>query len=666
MTVVLATSFTKALGKLTEGERKQAKITALDVQTDPDAPGLSLHRIDRARDPHFWSARVSRDLRLILHKTRGSTLIAYVGHHDDAYAWAERRRIEAHPRTGAMQIVELRERVEDVVVHRAVEAPQPPVLAGYEAADALSWGVPEDWVEDVLAASEATVLDVAAHLPEEAAEAVLRAAAGEAPLAAEASATVGLVGLDHPDAKRRFRPIGDQAELVAALDAPWDEWTIFLHPAQREFVDRDFAGPARVVGSAGTGKTVVALHRAARLAREGGRVLVSTFSSELATDLASKMDRLAAGASWRARVHVSTMDEVVSGLLPSSRRLAKRSEIDTALAEAARSELDAPSAAFLRDEWHGIVDAWAVPDADTYRQMPRLGRGVRLPASRRNAVWTIFEAAKADLAGQDLTTPGFAMHEVAERIRDGTLDPGFDHVVMDEAQDVSAPELVLLAAMAGDTPNGLFFAGDIGQRIFRAPFPWNRTGVEVRGRSRSLKVNYRTSHEIRMRTETLLPRRLVEADAGEDDRTGVTSVFHGPAPELVVFDDPEEERSAAVRWIATRVGEGLDPTHAAVLVRSERELSRGRDIAQAAGTGITLLKMHDAKGREFGIVLLIACDADAIPSEERLLDAADERAMAEVFETERHLLYVAATRARDHLWISGVSPVSEFLADMIA
>ena len=664
MTVVLATSFTKALRKLTEDERKQAKITALDVQTDPDAPGLSLHRINRARDPNFWSARVNRDLRIVLHKAGGSTCIAYVGRHDDAYAWAERRRIEAHPRTGAMQIVELRERVEDIVVHRTVEADLPPVLSDYAAADALSWGVPEDWVEDVLAATDETILDVAGHLPEEAAEAVLRAASGEAPLGMEMPADAVESGLEHPDARRRFRLIGDQAELAAALDAPWDEWTIFLHPAQREFVLRNFAGPARVVGSAGTGKTVVALHRAARLAREGGRVLLTTFSADLAVDLDEKVNRLARGGEWRDRVQVSTLRNVVISLLPTDIRLADPGEIDQALISAQSGIPVGLPTDFLKAEWRLIIDAWAVPDAETYRSIPRLGRGVRLPSARRDDAWRVFEKVRDILAASGLAAPGYAMHSVAIEIRSAKIKPPFEHVVVDEAQDLSPPELFLLAAIAIDRPNGLFFAGDIGQRIFRSPFPWSQTGVDVRGRSLALKVNYRTSHEIQETTRTLLPRRLMTADGDEEGRDGVTSVFHGLEPNIYSFSDIEAERMATIAWINNLLSAGVRNDRVAVLVRSQAQVARGKSIVASLEVGLQVVLMHEAKGREFEAVAVIACNADVIPLEERLLSTADERAMSEVFETERHLLYVAATRARDHLWISGVEPASEFLDDI--
>ena len=147
----IAASFTTALAKLATQEQKAAKTTAFDLQMDPAAPGLHFHRIDRSRDPNFWSIRVSGDIRIIIHKTEASFLLAYVGHHDDAYAWAERRRIEAHPRTGAIQIVEVRERVEEIAAPPPPAAPAPPaqIFRALSAEDLLGIGVPPDWVEDV-------------------------------------------------------------------------------------------------------------------------------------------------------------------------------------------------------------------------------------------------------------------------------------------------------------------------------------------------------------------------------------------------------------------------------------------------------------------------------------------------------------------------------------
>ncbi|WP_201727839.1 type II toxin-antitoxin system RelE/ParE family toxin [Acidocella sp. C78] len=282
----IADAFTAALARLAAPEQKAVKTAVFDLQVDPSRPGLKLHRIDRSKDPHFWSVRVSQDIRIVIHKTGADLLLAYVGHHDDAYAWAERRRIVAHPRTGAIQIVEMRELVEDVVPPRAAASPDAPDMAtapgnaamlfGNVADDALlSIGVPPDWLFDVRQASEDRFFALADHLPAEAVEALLEyATTGRLPAPAPAPASADPFA--HPDALRRIRPIADQEELEQALAFPWEKWGVFLHPSQRSLVERSFAGPARVAGSAGTGKTIVAIHRAVRLARENpnARVLL--------------------------------------------------------------------------------------------------------------------------------------------------------------------------------------------------------------------------------------------------------------------------------------------------------------------------------------------------------------------------------------------------------
>ena len=242
----IADTFTAALARLESQEQKAAKTTAFDLQMDPAAPGLQFHRIDRSRDPHFWSLRASRDLRLIIHKTAASFLLAYVGHHDDAYDWAERRRIEAHPKTGAVQIVEVRERVEAIGAPPVAPTAEPEparLFSSLSADELLAGGGPPDRIAEGRAAPEDGFLGFADRLPAEAAEALLefvgtgRLRPPAPPLSADPFA--------HPDALRRFRVVEDQAELALALDAPWDQWAVFLHPTQRAVVDRSYNGPAR-------------------------------------------------------------------------------------------------------------------------------------------------------------------------------------------------------------------------------------------------------------------------------------------------------------------------------------------------------------------------------------------------------------------------------------
>src|SRR6185437_13034916 len=266
----IADTFTDSLARLTGDEQKAAKMAAFDLQLNPAHPSLQLHKLDKAKDPNFWSIRVTRDLRIIVHRTGTSLLLCYVNHHDDAYQWAERRRLETHPKTGAAQLVEVRERVQEIKIPKYVESEQPAskrkAFHNISEGTLLTYGVPPQWVPEVLNATEDELLEIAGHLPAEAAEALLNLATGIRPPIPEPVAP-GTSPFEHPDALRRFRAMKNVEELALALDYPWERWAVFLHPEQRKLVEKDFSGPARVSGTAGTGKTIVALHRAAHLAR---------------------------------------------------------------------------------------------------------------------------------------------------------------------------------------------------------------------------------------------------------------------------------------------------------------------------------------------------------------------------------------------------------------
>jgi mRNA-degrading endonuclease RelE of RelBE toxin-antitoxin system len=237
----IAGTFTDSLTKLTGDEQKAVKTTAFDLQMNPANPGMSFHKLDAAKDKHFWSVRVSRDIRLIVHKTANSLLLCYVDHHDAAYHWAERRKLETHPKTGAAQLVEIRETVQEIMVPIYVEEEQAPmkkpaIFKDYSDDDLLGYGVPEEWLSDVKLANDDSILELADHLPEEASEALLELATGGIPLVAQVTTTPDATTdpFEHPDAKRRFRVMTNVEELEQALDFPWEKWTIFLHPTQLE------------------------------------------------------------------------------------------------------------------------------------------------------------------------------------------------------------------------------------------------------------------------------------------------------------------------------------------------------------------------------------------------------------------------------------------------
>src|ERR1022692_372682 len=514
----IADTFTGSLTKLTGDEQKAVKTAAFDLQLNPAQPSLQFHKLDKAKDRRFWSVRVNSDVRLIVHRTDASLLLCYVAHHDGAYHWAERRKLETHPKTGAAQLVEIRETVQEIRVPRYVEAaqpspPKPLLFAGVSEDRLLGHGVPAEWLAGVRNANEDTLLELADHLPSEAAEALLDLATGVMPQAAR-PVVAGSDPFAHPDAQRRFRAMANVEELERALDYPWDKWTVFLHPAQRTLVERDYSGPARVAGSAGTGKTIVALHRAVFLTRANpdARVLLTTFSDTLANALRTKLRALIGNEPRLGeRLEVHSMNAIGRRLFElnfGGARVASDQIGREVLGEAAIAvEGHKFSARFLLTEWEHVVDAWQLETWESYRDVVRLGRKTRL-TEQSNA--------------------GILPHEFGLFVRS---------------------------------------AGQLG----RAQAAIKESGLAFK-----------------------------------------------------ILDEHVETTSGYV----------------------------------------SISTMHLAKGLEFRAVVVMACDDEIIPLQERIETVGDDAELQEGYDTERHLLYVACTRARDHLLVTSVKPVSEFLDDL--
>jgi superfamily I DNA/RNA helicase len=691
----IADTFTDSLSRLTGEEQKAAKTTAFDLQLNPAAPGLRFHKLDKAKDKNFWSVRVSSDIRLIVHRVQDSLLLCYVDHHDKAYDWAERRRLETHPKTGAAQLVEVRETVQEVLVPVYVQtelalAPPPAMAARRLFADRsddelLGYGVPAEWLADVKQATDATLFALADHLPAEAAEALLELATGGKPRV-PAPAHAAANPFDHPDAQRRFRVMSNVEELRNALDYSWEKWTVFLHPEQRQWVEREYTGPARVSGSAGTGKTIVALHRAVHLARAhpAARVLLTTFSDTLAHALHTKLKRLVGNEPRLAeRIDVHSLNAIGLRLYKSH-----CGPITLASREAVRVLLDEASKAvgghkfsmqFLFTEWDQVVDTWQLDAWESYRDVARLGRKTRLPEAQRAVLWSIFEKVRTGLMAKKLTTHAGMFTMLASALAGAKTRP-FEFAVVDEAQDFSVAHLRFLAALGAARPDALFFAGDLGQRIFQQPFSWKALGVDIRGRSRTLRVNYRTSHQIRQQADRLLGPRATDVDGNAEDRSDTVSVFNGPAPIIRVFKSEADEVKAVGAWLTEQTKSGVLPHEVGIFVRSGEQIGRAQSAVSEAALRAKVLDehvetssghvsigtMHLAKGLEFRAVAVMACDDEIIPLQARIETVGDDSDLQEVYDTERHLLYVACTRARDHLLVTSVEPSSEFLDDLRA
>lgn len=708
----ISDTFTSSLARLTNDEQKAVKTTAFDLQLNPANPGTSFHKLDRARDKNFWSIRVNRDIRMIVHRSDSSLLLCYVDHHDKAYNWAERRKLEVHPKTGAAQLVTIRETVKEIALPVRIEADSSSATVakkpfGYISNnDLLSYGVPQEWLSYVREATEQTLYQLIDYLPSEASEALLEFAIGNRVRETESllnnlivdNPVTGLASLDrektlslqeansfkHPDAQRRFRTINDAQELELALDFPWDKWTIFLHPSQRQFVESQLNGPARVSGSAGTGKTIVALHRAVFLAKKYSeeRILLTTFSPMLANTLKGKLRKLIGKQPRLAeQIQVSAINDTAVGLYTanfSKPTLVTGKELTPIIQEiVVRMTGLKFSIPFLVSEWEQVVDMWQLKSWDDYRDVKRLGRKTRLSEQQRAMLWSIFQEVNAYMEQNKLLTHAGIFDQLTSFFQTEKKSP-IQHVVIDEAQDLTVYHLKFLVALGLNNPEALFFAGDLGQRIFQQAFSWKAIGVDIRGRSKTLTVNYRTSHQIRQHADKLLGADIQDVDGNVEERNKTVSLFNGPDPIIRTFSTETEEQIYVSEWIADQVKSGVANHEIAVFVRSNKELARSKkalekahlaynvldDIVDTSTDKAAISTMHYAKGLEFKAVVVMACDDEIIPSQDRISTVTDNADLEEVYNTERNLLYVACTRARDFLLVTSVQPGSEFLEDL--
>lgn len=409
---------------------------------------------------------------------------------------------------------------------------------------------------------------------------------------------------------------------------------------------------------------------------------MTTFSDTLANALRTKLKRLLGSEPRLAeRIDVYSLNAIGLRLYKAHvgpAAIASRKIMRELVQEAANGVDDHKfSLHFLLTEWEQVVDAWQLENWEAYRDVVRLGRKTRLPEAQRVVLWSIFERVRAGLKARQLITYAELFSSLAAGISKNKKVV-FDFAVVDEAQDISVAHLRFFAAIGGGRPNALFFAGDLGQRIFQQPFSWKAIGIDIRGRSRTLRVNYRTSHQIRAQADRLLGPLVTDVDGNTEDRSDTISVFNGPPPVIHILKDESEEIRTVGNWIGEQVKAGVMPHEFGVFVRSEAQLDRARAVVKEAGMAFKILDEHVetisghvsistmnlAKGLEFRAVVVMACDDEIIPLQERIETVGDDADLQEVYETERHLLYVACTRARDHLLVTSVKPASEFLDDM--
>ena len=674
MIVLLGKSLMSSLSKLNANDTKRVTDFIDKFYSNPAHPSISLERVTKVKDDNLWSARITQGLRAIIYKESDTWALLYAGQHDDAYAWARVRRVEQNAKTGALQIIEFTEAIE----HQFAEKPQNQfgLFDTHNDDYLLSLGLPPTWLAIIRKlVTEDDLLSILEKLPEEVAERFLRLADGELvtpPLPPSPEKPT----FENEDTQRRFIVVKSSDDIAKILAAPLATWIGFLHPSQRKLVTNSYKGPVKVTGSAGTGKTVVAMHRAKHLAQQGKKVIVTSFVKTLCDNINRNL-KLLCSSDELSNITVATVASQAGHVLKEGNKflsIASDEEIQSLIAQNSSSTcpLDA-SALWL--EWKFVIQPQGIATWEVYRSANRAGRGQPLGAKGRKQVWQIFERVLSQLQAQNKTDWSGLYRHASDLITSEQVKSPFDAVIVDETQDLKPQELKFLAALAGDRPNSLMLAGDGGQRIYQGRLSLKSLGINVQGRSHILKINYRTTEQIRQFADQLLDEAQDDLDGGTEQRSDTISLLNGPEPVLKPFASATEQADFVAEEISRLTHQGILPSEIGIFSRTknllkpiEKSLKKQKvtcirlddqetdAVADAVNTG----SMHRAKGLEFKVVFVVHLSDDVIPSP-HIEDENDLQARKEALEQEQHLLYVSITRARDAVYLCWNGQPSRFL-----
>jgi superfamily I DNA/RNA helicase len=722
----------KPASKLEPSLKKKAYAFLEKLAEDDTSLGLHIEPIAHSADDKVRTGRVDQSYRAVLFRIPGKGEPAYVFYgiwpHDEAIAVAKKTRLTWNPVNGVTELTTVAPEP-DVVYPAGPAVPTVPAPAPVPLL--VSLGLDRKALVDVLGIEETLAVRALAAVDENAlmtlaenavewqglalldlatrssvAEVQDKLSLGAPPVPETAPESDRLIeGLRHPAARMSFAWIENNAELRRVIEGgDFGAWRVFLHPEQRKYAERSYSGPFRLSGGAGTGKTVVLLHRARMLARRSpdSRVLLTTFTTNLADQLRTDLSRLDPGLPYAASLaepgaSVYGIDALASAVL-------RRAGTDVAAdAEAVlgsattpvngrtpgtawRDAVDAAGGAlppslrsiqFLTAEYAQVVLPNRITSREAYYKVRRPGRGVALDRAKRAAVWDVIEAyrAKARIAGSvDFAEAATIAAAHLQRLASTQGVFVTDHVLVDEGQDLGPAHWQLMRALAGEHADDLFIAEDSHQRIYGQRIVLSQFGIRIVGRSQRLTLNYRTTAQnLAYAINVLRGGKYVDLEDAAESSAAYRSARSGPVPRLIPCATLSEELDRAAGLIRSWVAETDAPETIAVLVREQRQ--RDRVVTGLAERGVTIravdrehikpgqpvvMTMHRAKGTEFSKILLFGIDQGAIPRPLRDEQYAEE-AWADALLRERSLLYVAATRARDELALSWSGDPSELL-----
>lgn len=691
--VAISSDFLTAFARLPR--QIQGKVTEFvnKFRNNPLSPGINYEKINSGIDKKIYSVRIDDTYRgiVVRQKEAGVYLLLWVDHHDGAYQWASRKRCEVNPKTGAIQVFDVQMETE------RLPSPENKTLFGAaKDNDLLQLGVPEAQLdlirsfvskEDFYNAESAMPHDAYEHLSWLAegfpVEEVLELVAEEQSVAASTEDLAA--ALDTPTTLKSFVVVEGEDELRRIMAEPLEKWRVFLHPSQRKIVQREFSGPARVLGGAGTGKTVVAMHRAKYLASrcEGQqKILFSTFTANLAADIRENLRKICTLEELR-KIEVIHLDAWVNRFLRESgfsAQIGYDDAIDPLWEKAVLiANVDLPFESFFyKEEWNRIVIAQEALTLEKYVKATRNGRGTRLDRKKRMLVWKVFENYQTLMKENQIRDINTAMYECTKLLQASGNRVRYEGVIIDEGQDFSDNAYSLIRALAGEEhSNDIFIVGDAHQRIYRNHPTLSKCGINIRGRSSILKINYRTTEEIRKHAFALLNGvSFDDMDGDIDLGDKCQSLTHGKEPILKSFANANEEFEYILSEIKRLEDSGVALTDICVVARTKKLVDDYVALFTKAGVqsykikrnktddrkfnGVRVATMHRVKGLEFEYVFIAAVNNRIIPLA-TAINRADAVSEAESITSEKCLLYVAMTRAQKAVYITSYGKRSEFL-----
>ena len=652
-----------------------------EFQKDPFSESIGMHPVSESMlDSKVRGIKKLPDgyRAIVIAPERGDTyLLIYIDKHDEAYQWARNKRFEVHEMTGVFQIFDAEELQSATTVTPSPQTGDYP-LSRLSDDELFQAGVPKPLIPAVKSIQSDEALEaLGQYLPPDCRDVLFGLAAGMA----LDDALAEMLGAAPRDTTTPAQGPGDFTNIEAApnfdlvlveghehlkaiLQGSIEEWRIFLHPYQRKLVEMNTTGPICITGSAGTGKTVALMHRAVNLARQlkdsQARVLVTTYTTNLSVTIKQHLQRLSPEAAPRIEVtNLHALARTICARAGWRGRVAEDEDMDQIWEEIwVKEKGDLPlSKEEMRKEYNQIVDPNGIEDEETYLTTVRTGRP-RLSRDQRKKVWSVFRLLQSGLKKRNLLTFEGAVHQARLAIEQGK-STRYAHVLVDEIQDFGLEALRLIRAMSpitDNSPNPLCMVGDGHQRIYRSKVPLSRAGIDVRGRSRRLKINYRTTEQIRSFAHGILHGlEIDDLDGGVIATTGDHSVFRGAPPKVEHCASERIEADVITDWVKRLTTQYhlapheicITPYKAAVRTAlndakfTTFELQSRQEDPGASDPGIRLGDMNRIKGLEFRAVALACASSDSPINH---LDKADL--------SERCKCYVAATRAREHLLVT--------------